>query len=421
VYSGGIAAHAYKLLENRDIDRVILCGPSHRHRFKGASVYGPGVIWQTPLGQVSCDDQWCRRLLEAEAVEVVPAAHYREHNLEVQLPYLQTVLTDFRIVPIVLGAISPEECAEALLRLPDDPGSVIVASSDWQHYKPAAEGWPMDSIALECLRDFDPKRLEQHLYAGEVEACGGLAVAAVMRAARERSADKVKILAYGDSGDMTGDKSSVVGYAAAVIYKSNSGSSATPETSTTERAPSADGYSLSDNQKHKLLEIARQSIEQHLSGEEIPDFDVDDQLNRPGAAFVTLEKQDQLRGCIGFTQAVRPLYQTVSHCAVSAAVNDSRFPPVTAQELDSLHIEISVLTPLEKIASPDDIDVGRDGLMITLGRHRGLLLPQVAAEYGWTTREFLAATCRKAGLPPDAWKNPDAIIYEFQALIFEED
>ncbi len=373
------------------------------------------------MGEVSCDDEWCRLLLEDEAVAVIPAAHEREHNLEVQLPYLQTVLAGFEIVPVVLGAISPGRFAETLLRLPEDPNSVLIASSDWQHYRPASEGWPMDSLGLECLKEFDAERLEQLLHAGKVEACGGAAVVAVMRAARERGADKVKLLAYGDSGDLTGDKTSVVGYAAAVIYRSSS-NSAGPETSSApEVAPSDGEYSLSAQQKTTLLRIARESIEHHLNGRHPPDYEVDDQLARPGAAFVTLEKQSRLRGCIGFTQAVRPLYLTVSHCAISAAVDDNRFRPVTESEIDSLHIEISVLTPLQKVSSPEEIVVGRDGLMITLGRHRGLLLPQVAEEYGWTVDKFLSATCEKAGLPPNAWRNPDAMLYKFQALIFEEE
>lgn len=352
---------------------------------------------------------------------MIPAAHEREHNLEVQLPYLQTVLAGFDMVPVVLGAISPSRFVEALLKLPQDPRSVLVASSDWQHYRSASEGWPMDSLGLECLKDLAPERLEQYLHSGKTEACGGAAVAAVMRVALDRGADKVKLLAYGDSGDLTGDKSSVVGYAAAVIYRSVSGSSVPRESSATEVAPSDGEYSLSAQQRTTLLRIARKSIEHHLSGSGAPDFEVDDQLSRPGAAFVTLRKHGRLRGCIGFTQAVRPLYQTVSHCAVSAAVNDTRFSPVTASEFDSLEVEISVLTPLEEILSSKEIEVGLDGLMITLGRHRGLLLPQVAAEYGWNSQEFLAATCQKAGLPPDAWRNPDAVIYKFQALVFGEE
>jgi AmmeMemoRadiSam system protein A len=135
---------------------------------------------------------------------------------------------------------------------------------------------------------------------------------------------------------------------------------------------------------------------------------------------VTLNKRDQLRGCIGQTVAMQPLYKTVSYCAVQAAVADPRFPPVTKAELPDIDIEISVLTPLQKVNSLDEIKVGRDGLMISLGGYRGLLLPQVATEYNWDKTTFLQQTCRKAGLPTDAYQKSDAELFKFQAIIFHE-
>ena len=179
-------------------------------------------------------------------------------------------------------------------------------------------------------------------------------------------------------------------------------------------------YELSQSDKETLLRIARQSIETHLDGRDIPEFDVPDHLREPGAAFVTLERRGQLRGCIGHTVAVKPLFETVSYCGIQAAVADPRFPPVKAGEFDGLDIEISVLTPLQEVTSLDEIEVGRDGLMIHKGNNRGLLLPQVATEYGWNRTEFLEHTCRKAGLPRDAYKSAEATIYKFQAIIFAE-
>jgi len=427
IYSGRVAAYGYKLLKNSEIDKVILCGPSHHFGFEGLSVYGPGIVWKTPIGKVPCDDSICNRMLAySKSVDMVAQAHVREHSLEVQLPYLQTVLKGFQIVPVVMGYQNDatiELLTEALKALKLERHTIMIASSDWQHYHPASLGWKMDSLGIECLKSLDVARLEKYMQSGEVEACGGGLIVAVMKAAIARGANRVKILRYGDSGDVSGDKSSVVGYVAAVIYKAADKSEKSVEklsqtTTNEQKLPLM--FELSDADREKLLTIARQSIKHYLSDGSLPEFEVSDNLRQPGAAFVTLEKKGALRGCIGHTIAQEPLYKTVSICAVQAAVSDPRFPPVQPDELPKLHIEISVLTPLQEVKSLDEIKVGRDGLMITMGNNRGLLLPQVATEYGWNRTQFLEQTCHKAGLPADAYKSPHAIIQKFQAVIFGE-
>ena len=424
VYSGQVAAYSYKLLEQSSVHTVILCGPSHRYGFRGLSVYGPGVIWETPLGKVVCNDNLCSQLLNYDKrIVKLPDAHRAEHSLEVQLPFLQVVLDSFQIVPIVMGYQDSETISllsKALSTLPFDTSTVFIASTDWQHYRPAEEGWKMDSLGMNCVQQLDPDRLERMIESGRVEMCGGGPAIAVIRAAMAKGANRVKILRYGDSGDITGDKSSVVGYVAAVLYKSSTGSDKKilPKAgeNTTEQ-----NWQLTEEEKKTLLTIARQSITSYLTKKVIPEFTVTGKLAEPGAAFVTLEENNQLRGCIGHTMAVDPLYKTVSICAIQAAVADPRFPPVQPSEIDKLHIEISWLTPLQEVKSLDEIKVGRDGLMITLGNKRGLLLPQVATEYGWDRTQFLENTCRKAGLPPDAYKLPDVKIEKFQAIVFGEE
>jgi hypothetical protein len=427
IYSGQIAAYCYKYLEGATVDKVILCGPSHRFGFQGLSVYGPGIEWRTPLGKVACDDRLCTRLLEFDKrIGAIEQAHASEHSLEVQLPYLQTVLKNFKLVPIVMGyqdSATISLLSDALKSLETNERTILIAATDWQHYRPASVGWKMDSLGIECLKALDPKRLEKYLQSGRVEACGGGPAVAVLKAAIAKGADKVKILKYGDSGDITGDKSSVVSYIAAVVYKSTPKKETSTSTETKpkprkENLPST--FSLSDAEKKLLLTIARQSIRQYLTDGSLPEFEVTDNLKKPGAAFVTLKKNGLLRGCIGHIIAREPLYKTVSMCAVQAAVADRRFLPVQPDELPKLDIEISVLTPLQEVKSLDDIEVGRDGLVISLGNNRGLLLPQVATEYGWDRTQFLEQTCRKAGLPPDAYKSPSAHIQKFQAVVFGE-
>lgn len=428
IYSGQIAAYSYKLLENSGVDKLILCGPSHRFGFEGLSVYGPGVEWKMPLGKIACHDSLCNRLLEYDKrIDVIEQAHAREHSLEVQLPYLQTVLKHFRVVPVIMGHQNDaaiELLADALEALEFGSRTIMIASTDWQHFRPASQGWKMDSLGIDCLEKLDAALLQKYLQSGKVELCGGGPTVAIMKAAIAKGADRVKILRYGDSGDVSGDKTSVVSYVAAVIYKSSDEKATPAETSsegTTGEKELPSKFYLSDAEKSKLLTIARQSIKQYLSNFFFPEFEVSDNLKEPGAAFVTLTKNGRLRGCIGHTIAQEPLYKTVSICAVQAAVADSRFRPVQPDELPGLHIEISVLTPLQEVKSLDEIEVGRDGLMISMGNQRGLLLPQVATEYGWDRTEFLEHTCNKAGLPTDAYKSPQALIQKFQAVIFHEE
>lgn len=180
---------------------------------------------------------------------------------------------------------------------------------------------------------------------------------------------------------------------------------------------------LNQEQRSQLLRIARQSIESVLDGRR-PDLDLgtlDDELRRPSGAFVTLnERTGELRGCIGSIEPVAPLAQAVSSSAVNAAFRDPRFYPVTKDELPNLHLEISVMSPIVPVTDINEIEVGRDGLIISKGARAGLLLPQVATEYGWDRETFLRQTCVKAGLPPESWQSPDCRIQKFSAEVFGE-
>jgi AmmeMemoRadiSam system protein A len=175
----------------------------------------------------------------------------------------------------------------------------------------------------------------------------------------------------------------------------------------------------SDADRLRLLQLARAAIVAHVSGGAAGDVPVPDTLNRPGGAFVTIHKKGELRGCIGHIEPNEPLRVIVSRCAVAACSADPRFAPVTAAELGDLEIEMSLLGPLEPVASPEDVEVGRHGLVVEQNWQRGLLLPQVATEWRWDRDTFLAQTCHKAGLPRDAWKR-GAKIWRFEAEVFSE-
>ena len=175
----------------------------------------------------------------------------------------------------------------------------------------------------------------------------------------------------------------------------------------------------SDTDRRLLLQLARDAIVAHVTGAAAPATSVCPHANEPGAAFVTLHRHGELRGCIGHIEADEPLGRVIARGAVAAASADPRFPPVGASELPDLEIELSLLGPLEPVMTPDDIEVGRHGLVVELGWHRGLLLPQVAPEWGWDRETFLAQTCHKAGLPRDAWKQ-GAKVWRFEAEVFGE-
>ena len=180
-------------------------------------------------------------------------------------------------------------------------------------------------------------------------------------------------------------------------------------------------FSLSDSEKIFLLKLARNSIRLHLlekQSEHPPYFS--ENLKRESGAFVTLHLNQQLRGCIGYVKAFKPLQSAIADLAVSAAFNDPRFPALTKEEFKQIDLEISVLTPPETVINISEIQVGRDGLIIKSGFYEGLLLPQVAVEYNWDRKTFLEQTCRKAGLPADTWKDEETEIFRFSALIFDE-
>jgi AmmeMemoRadiSam system protein A len=233
----------------------------------------------------------------------------------------------------------------------------------------------------------------------------------VLRAARLLGADQFPIIAYANSGDIPGAaRDRVVGYCAVAACRSGTSAGA---------ARTAAAGELTAKQQERLLSLARSAIEAYVRSDRVVAItEADAALLRPGAAFVTLRRHGQLRGCIGSIEAVSPLAETVRDRAIHAASADPRFPPVSAAELSDLEIEISVLSPLRKVATADEIELGKHGVIVRSGRRSGVFLPQVAEETGWSRDEFLTHLCRdKAGLPANAWKR-DADLFVFTVQAF---
>jgi len=407
-YSGGVAGYAYNQIKGKDYKTVIIIGSSHQVSFKGISIY-PSGSWETPLGNVRIDRKIAQYLMDnCKSVKAYPAAFAREHSLEVQLPFLQRSLKSFTIVPLVTGSIDGEDyknLSDALLKLlKQNPKDIlIVASSDMSHFHSYNKAYQMDKLALKDIDELDIKKLFENLHNGNCELCGAPGVITLMMVASKLNA-RAKTLYYANSGDVTRDKDRVVGYGAVAFMRPDKSDSA-----------------LSKQEQHTLLTIARKTLDEYISKGNIPQFDIKaGKLLEKRGVFVTLTKNHDLRGCIGYIVPVKPLYKAVIDMTVSASTRDPRFPPVSKGELKDINIEISALTPLKLIDDPGSIEVGRHGLYITKGNYSGLLLPQVATEHKWNREEFLRQTFTKAGLPQNAWKDKGTNIYTFMAQIFSE-
>jgi AmmeMemoRadiSam system protein B len=222
-YSGPVAAYAYDLLRGKDIRRVIMIGPTHRVGFRGVSVNLQSG-YETPLGIVPVDQELAKKIIDADPmIRQVPKAHASEHALEIQLPFLQTVLKDFQIVPIIMGEQDYRTCsrlAEILYGiLGDSDKTLLLASTDLSHYHSDKQARALDSEFIDQVREFSPKGLYRALSSGRCEACGGGPTITVMLTAQALGANRSQILHYANSGNVTGDKSNVVGYVAAALFE----------------------------------------------------------------------------------------------------------------------------------------------------------------------------------------------------------
>ncbi|MBN2225476.1 MAG: AmmeMemoRadiSam system protein B [Deltaproteobacteria bacterium] len=417
IYSGKTAAAGFKALAGTAYDTVIIIGPSHHYSFDGAALYADGP-YRTPLGDVILDADMIDSIVKSgEHITKNPLPHLPEHSVEVEIPFLQVVLGDFAIVPVVMGSVSMASCEELARAISESVGGkkvLIVASSDLSHYHSRKEGRELDGVFRNFLEKNDPEGLYDALITRKTEACGGGPVVTALMAARALGSTRVVVTKYDDSGTETGTTGAVVGYISAVVY----GRGGPP-------AGMGDdpGTRLTAADKKKLLAIARKTIECELSGKDIPDFTNNSAaLSRPGAAFVTLTNGGELRGCVGYIEPVYPLFETISLAALGA-VYDLRFylDPVTKEELKEIDIEISVLSELKPIKSVDEIVIGKHGLVIRRGGRSGLFLPQVPVEQGWDLDEYLEKICYKAGLMPGDWKKEDARLSVFTADVFSEE
>lgn len=419
VYSGPVAAYAFKPLVGRACDGVVVLGFNHgySYEFQGASIWTEGA-WRTPLGDVPIDAALARSIADTDdRFQVGRDPHTTEHSIEVMLPFLQRVQPGKSFVPISIGRPTLDNCralADGLARAISGKNVAVVVSTDLSHYPPYDGAVRVDRETVAAVLSLDPLALEalvKDLPSHEIanlhtRMCGQGPVLTAMMLAHYLGAERAELLNYANSGDAPiGERDRVVGYAAIGFAPGKP-----PE--------------LTDSDRAELLRIARETLSAHAENRSLPELEIDSPgLRLPRATFVTLRRRStgELRGCRGEVFARSEVWESVRRVTLLSALDDPRFTPLRPDELAGTHIEISVLSPLRLAESPDEVIVGKHGVLVRRGGHGGLFLPQVPTEQGWGHDEYLDNLCAmKAGLPRDAWRKPDTQLYIFEADVFEE-
>ncbi len=427
-YSGAVAAHGYKALHGKKYKRVIIIGVSHGYTFADFLALPDATHYATPLGEIPLDQKAINTLLNHTSFRRLPQPWLREHSIDIQLPFLQVMLGEFSLIPLLARELSDQarQQAAAVLRSIIDPQTLVVASTDFTHYGedydftpfPVAEAEEklraLDLGAFAAVEKKDAIAFLEYCEKTGATVCGRTPVALLLEMLPAEA--KAHLLKYDTSGRMTNDYERSVSYISAAFV----GAWRKGEPVTAKPSPT-----LAAADKMRLLALARATISHYLKNQRAPEpkdlgIEISPAMAEIGAAFVTLTKGGDLRGCIGEIFATQPLYKSVIANAINAALNDPRFPPVTAEELPALHIEISALTEPKEVPSYRDIIIGKHGIVLRKAGRSAVYLPQVAPEQGWDLETTLSHLARKAGLPADSWKEGASFLV-FEAIVFGEE
>lgn len=432
-FSGGVAAEAFKRVKGKKFKRVVVLGPAHTVMFAGLSV--PDVTHdETPLGEIPLDLDAIKTLLSSSTIHKIPKAHEYEHSIEMVLPLLQrTLAPDWQLLPILVGHLGREgfrRAAETLRPLLDEE-TLLVISGDFTHYGRNFNYQPFanDEKIADKLRDLDMGAVEQ-IFTGDpdkfiayynktgITACAFGPVTLLMHFLGSQTGHEM--VRYETSGGQSGDYSHSVSYVALLftdLHALNTVAKATRAQQVTH-ASNTSGLRPEDMvllhkmarralflaTNHSLKTASTEALVKAIVKAVVEENVIPDHLRKPSGAFVTLKKKGALRGCIGFIEPIKPLYQAVIENAVNAALRDFRFRSVTSNELVGLDVEVSVLSSMESVDSHNSFEVGRHGVVLSKGGQHAVFLPEVAIEQGWNKEQTLSQLSRKAGLPQDAWK-----------------
>jgi len=431
IYSGQICADAFMQVKDKQYDVIVILGTNHTTPgFEKISLY-PGTGFRTPLGIAPIEKEIVSQLVAEDPGDCVldKSLHAREHSVEVIVPFVQVIFPQAKIVPVVVGSPDLGVCTrfgQALAKVLKNKRALIVASSDLSHYPAAEDAVTVDRATLNAITTLDPaslhsviqSQMDRRIYRLHTCACGEAPIMAAMAAVKSLGATRGVIVSYANSGDVSiGDRSEVVGYGAVVLTRDANDKNVSKVDAPSPAPPSG---SLTPSDKKALLLFARETLSRIFSTDTVPlarGFSAN--VQQPRGVFVTLKKENELRGCIGRIIGDEPLGKLTGAMALQAAFNDGRFSPVRADELREIEIEISALTPLREVSVAAEIVAGRDGVVLVKEGHSAVFLPQVATEQKWNREELLDNLCRKAGLSAGCWKQ-GAQLSTFQAVVFSE-
>ncbi|MCX6158932.1 MAG: AmmeMemoRadiSam system protein B [Ignavibacteriae bacterium] len=398
MFSGQTAAYAFKQI-NKSTRKVIILGTAHRYSLNGSCVIDYDY-YDSPLGKVRLSKD-VKEFLSERNVFSIPEADTEEHSIEIEIPFLQTVLGDFEILPVIVGKTEHKQFSELLEKyLTND--SVIVASVDLSHFNKYNDAVKIDAHSIECILNFNSGGIRK------AQIDSPYAIAALLDLAKRKDWE-VKLLDYKNSGDIVSDRSSVVGYSAIVFY----------EVEKAEEIKEAEYFTAAE--QVSMVNIAKNSAEMFVkTGKRYSETEYHSKFKESLACFVTVKTGDELRGCIGTIEPVDSLYNSLIDNAISAVSRDPRFSPVGEKELSKLNYEVSVLSPPE-LFDPQSLDelfegIKGKGLIIKKDYRSAVYLPQVWEHFS-DEKGFLRSLCQKAGMFVDEWKNYKDMKYYVFSLI----
>jgi MEMO1 family protein len=430
VYSGQTAAYGVKEILGKKYSRVVILGPSHQHHMKNMVCVPQNIkAFKTPLGTVPLDEKFIDKLKKYPEVKANDPIQVHEHSVQIELPLLQYALKEFNLVPIVVGQLdinTVQKIGDILSSLIDDK-TLVIASSDFTHYGQRFQYTPfslnfqtqdkikrLDMGAVKEIEDLNVNGFNSYINKTGITVCGSNPILILL--AMLPTHTQVKLLHYDTSGMQTGDFSNSVSYVSMGF---------TGKWDTKNHNVKKINETLTQSDKDALLKLARKTLVYYLKNNTMPTpkevgIKITPNMCREMGVFVTLHKDGRLRGCIGEILPTRPLYIAVMNQTINAALHDRRFHQIQIEELPSVELEISALTPPKPVSSYKDIVIGRDGMIISKNGYSAVFLPQVAPEQGWDLAQTLTHLSQKAGLSSGAWKKDSAKFTVFQAIVFNE-
>jgi len=433
-FCGRCAGAVFATVKGKPYRRVVLLAFSHR----GIPPRGVSVLdvdaFATPLGNVPVDREACATLLRNPRFRNVPAAYAGENSFELLLPFLRRAIASFHLVPVILGRLEESDfapVAETLRKVIDDE-TLVAVSSDFTHYGIRFDHTPFttdiranvekqDKGAVALILKRDPAGFAKYLEETRATICGATAIRVLLHLLPEKATGQ--LVDYYTSGDEAGRHDDCVAYAGVVLTAPGQWGTPPPkpgEKGAEKPAAEVRDAPISEAGQKKLLDIARKTLVAVTDGKDAPELKLDDaELQGRNGVFVTLNKNGELRGCMGNFKPATPLYHTVAAQARQSALEDPRFPAVRPIEVGDIDIEISVLMPEKPIKDPLDWEFGKHGIIVRRDWQQATYLPQVAEQFK-SKEEMLSSCCRKAGMLSAMWRDPATTVLIYTAQVFGE-